>query len=186
MAEERASEQTSVLMEESRIFNPPKDLVENSNVMQYMKKKGFKTEKELREWCSKNLDEFWGEMGREYATWFEPFTQVLDWKPPYAKWFVGGKVNATYNSVDRHMKTAVKDKVAYIAVGEPIGDTRMITYADLYRDVNKLANGLKSLGVKKGDRVSIYMPMIPELPIAMLACAKIGAIHSVVFSGFSV
>jgi acetyl-CoA synthetase len=172
-------------MEETRVFNPPKDLVENSNVMKYMKKKGFKTEKELRTWCSKNLDEFWGEMGREYATWFEPFTQVLDWKPPYAKWFVGGKVNATYNSVDRHMKTAVKDKVAYIAVGEPIGDTRMITYADLYRDVNKLANGLKSLGVKMGDRVSIYMPMIPELPIAMLACAKIGAIHSVVFSGFS-
>jgi len=185
MAEERAKEQTSVLMEETRVFNPPKDLVENSNVMKYMKKKGFKTEKELRTWCSKNLDEFWGEMGREYATWFEPFTQVLDWKPPYAKWFVGGKVNATYNSVDRHMKTAVKDKVAYIAVGEPIGDTRMITYADLYRDVNKLANGLKSLGVKMGDRVSIYMPMIPELPIAMLACAKIGAIHSVVFSGFS-
>ncbi|MCX6675955.1 MAG: AMP-binding protein, partial [Methanothrix sp.] len=152
MADEKASEQTSVLLEETRLFAPPMDLVENSNVMKYMKKKGFKTEKELRDWCSKNYVEFWGEMGKEYATWFEPFTQVLDWKPPYAKWFVGGKVNATYNSVDRHMKTAVKDKVAYIAVGEPIGDTRMITYADLYRDVNKLANGLKSLGVKKGDR----------------------------------
>jgi len=185
MAEVKASEQTSVLLEETRLFNPPKDLVDNSNVMKYMKKKGFKTEKELRDWCSKNLDEFWGEMGREYATWFEPFTQVLDWKPPYAKWFVGGKVNATYNSVDRHMGTPIEKKVAYIAVGEPIGDTRMITYADLYRDVNKLANGLKSLGVKKGDRVSIYMPMIPELSMAMLACAKIGAIHSVVFSGFS-
>jgi acetyl-CoA synthetase len=185
LADEKASEQTSVLLEETRLFNPPKDLVENSNVMQYMKKKGFKTEKELREWASKNLDEFWGEMGREYATWFKPFTQVLDWKPPYAKWFVGGLCNATYNSVDRHMKTAVKDKVAYIAVGEPVGDVRKFTYADLYREVNKLANGLKSLGVKKGDRVSIYMPMIPELPMAMLACAKIGAIHSVVFSGFS-
>ena len=185
MADEKASEQTSVLLEETRLFAPPKDLVENSNVMKYMKKKGFKTEKELRDWCSKNYVEFWGEMGKEYATWFEPFTQVLDWKPPYAKWFVGGKVNATYNSVDRHMKTAVKDKVAYIAVGEPIGDVRKFTYADLYREVNKLANGLKSLGVKMGDRVSIYMPMIPELPIAMLACAKIGAIHSVVFSGFS-
>jgi acetyl-CoA synthetase len=185
LAEEKASEQTSVLLEETRLFNPPKDLVENSNVMQYMKKKGFKTEKELREWASKNLDEFWGEMGKEYATWFKPFTQVLDWKPPYAKWFVGGLCNATYNSVDRHMKTAVKDKVAYIAVGEPVGDVRKFTYADLYREVNKLANGLKSLGVKKGDRVSIYMPMIPELPMAMLACAKIGAIHSVVFSGFS-
>ena len=185
MAEERASEQTSVLMEESRVFNPPKDLVENSNVMKYMKKKGFKTEKELRTWCSKNLEEFWGEMGREYATWFEPFTQVLDWKPPYAKWFVGGKVNACYNAVDRHALGAKKDKVAYIAIGEPIGDVRKITYADLYREVNKLANGMKSLGVKKGDRVSIYMPMIPELPMALLACAKIGAIHSVVFSGFS-
>jgi acetyl-CoA synthetase len=179
------SEKTSVLLEETRMFYPPKELVEQSNVMQYMKKKGFKTEKELREWASGNLDEFWGEMGREYAAWFKPFDKVLDWKPPYAKWFVGGLINATYNAVDRHAKGAKKDKVAYIAVGEPIGDTRFFTYNDLYKEVNKLANGLKSLGIKKGDRVSIYLPMIPELPIAMLACAKLGIIHSVVFSGFS-
>jgi acetyl-CoA synthetase len=183
LAEE--TEKTAVLLEETRLFNPPKELVDNSNVMQYMKKKGFKTETELRTWASKNYVEFWGEMAKIYADWFVPFKQVLDWKPPYAKWFVGGKVNATYNAVDRHMKTAKKDKVAYIGIGEPLGDVRKFTYADLYREVNKFANGLKSLGVVKGDRVSIYMPMIPELPIAMLACAKIGAIHSVVFSGFS-
>jgi acetyl-CoA synthetase len=94
-------------------------------------------------------------------------------------------INATYNAVDRHAKGKNKDKVAYIAVGEPVGDTRFFTYGDLYKEVNKLANGLKSLGINKGDRVSIYMPMIPELPIAMLACAKLGIIHSVVFSGFS-
>jgi acetyl-CoA synthetase len=179
------TEKTSVLLEETRLFNPPKDLVEKSNVMQYMKKKGFKTEKELRSWASSNLEEFWGEMGREYATWFKPFDKVLDWKPPYAKWFVGGLINATYNCVDRHAKGAKKDKVAYIGIGEPLGDVRKFTYGDLYKEVNKLANGLKSLGIKKGDRVSIYMPMIPELPIAMLACAKLGIIHSVVFSGFS-
>jgi len=128
MAEE--TEKTAVLLEETRMFHPPKDLVENSNVMKYMKKKGFKTEREMREWCSKNYVEFWGEMANEYATWFEPFKQVLDWKPPYAKWFVGGKVNATYNSVDRHMKTATKDKIAYIGIGEPLGDVRKFTYAD--------------------------------------------------------
>ncbi|MCJ7443633.1 MAG: acetate--CoA ligase [Methanotrichaceae archaeon] len=179
------SEKTSVLLEETRLFHPPKDLVENSNVMQYMKKKGFKTEKELRTWASANLEEFWGEMGKEYATWFKPFDKVLDWKPPYSKWFLGGLINATYNCVDRHAKGAKKDKVAYIGVGEPLGDVRKFTYGDLYKEVNKLANGLKSLGIKKGDIVSIYMPMIPELPIAMLACAKLGIIHSVTFSGFS-
>ncbi|MDH7597389.1 MAG: acetate--CoA ligase [Methanothrix sp.] len=183
MAEETAK--TAVLLEERRLFHPPKDLVENSNVMQWMKKKGFKTEKEMREWCSKNYVEFWDEMAKTYADWFEPYKQVLDWKPPYAKWFVGGKCNMAYNAVDRHAKSWRRNKVAYIAVGEPLGDVRKFTYGDLYREVNKLANGLKSLGIKKGDRVSIYMPMIPELPIAMLACAKIGAIHSVVFSGFS-
>ena len=154
--------------------------------MAWMKKKGFKSEREMRAWTGQNYIQFWDEMAKTYADWFEPYAQVLNWVPPYAKWFVGGKINVAYNAVDRHAAGAKKDKVAYIFVPEPVDQpTQKITYADLAKRVNKLANGLKSLGVVKGDRVSIYMPMIPETPIAMLACAKIGAIHSVVFSGFS-
>ncbi|MGB3944212.1 MAG: acetate--CoA ligase [Methanothrix sp.] len=186
MAEAKTGK-TKVYQEETRIFEPPKELVENSNVMKYMKKKGFKTEKELREWCSKNYIEFWDEMAKEYTDWFKPYTKVLDDSGmPYFKWFTGGEVNITYNCVDRHAKGAKKDKVAYIWVPEPTDQaTQKITYGQLYKEVNKFANGLKSLGLKKGDRASIYMPMIPQLPIAVLACAKIGVIHSVVFSGFS-
>ena len=147
---------------------------------------GVQDEREMRVWTYKNYVEFWDEMAQTYADWHEPYKQVLDWKPPYAKWFVGGKINATYNCVDRHAKSWRKNKLAYIAYGELAGEVWKLTYGDLYREVNKLANGLKSLGVKTGDKVSIYLPMIPQLPIAMLACAKIGAIHSVVFSGFSV
>ncbi len=186
MAEAKTGK-TKVYQEETRIFEPPKELVDNSNVMKYMKKKGFKTEKELREWCSKNYVEFWDEMAKEYVDWFKPYTKVLDDSGmPYFKWFTGGEVNITYNAVDRHAKGAKKDKVAYIWVPEPTDQpTQKITYGQLYKEVNKLANGLKSLGLKKGDRVSVYMPMIPELPITVLACAKLGVIHSVVFSGFS-
>jgi acetyl-CoA synthetase len=154
--------------------------------MKWMKEKGFKTEREMRLWCSANYIQFWDEMARTYADWFEPCASTLEWKPPYARWFVGGKTNMTYNSVDRHAKSAKKDKVAYIFVPEPTDQpTRKITYGELYKVVNKFANGVKCLGVKKGDRITLYMPMIPQLPIAMLASAKIGAIHSIVFSGFS-
>jgi len=186
MSQEKSDK--SVSTPDSSLYHPPRDLVEKSNVWQWMKKKGFKTEKEMRSWCSdpKNYLNFWDEMAKTYCEWDEPYTQVLDWKPPYAKWFVGGKLNVTYNCVDRHAKSWRKNKLAYIGYGEPVGEVWKLTYGDLYREVNKLANGLKSLGVKTGDRVSIYLPMIPALPIAMLACAKIGAIHSVVFSGFSV
>jgi acetyl-CoA synthetase len=125
-------------------------------------------------------------MAQTYADWFEPWSSILEWKPPYARWFVGAKCNVTHNSVDRHAKGTRKDKVAYIFVPEPTDQaTQKITYGQLYKEVNKFANGLKSLGVKKGDRITLYMPMIPQLPIAMLASAKIGAIHSIVFSGFS-
>jgi acetyl-CoA synthetase len=184
MAEQKAT--TAVLLEETRVFEPPKDLVENSNVMKWMKEKGFTSEKEMRLWCSANYIKFWGEMAQTYADWFEPWSSILEWKPPYARWFVNAKCNVTYNSVDRHAKSARKDKVAYIFVPEPTDQpTQKITYGDLYKEVNKFANGLKSLGVQKGDRITLYMPMIPQLPIAMLASAKIGAIHSIVFSGFS-
>jgi len=184
LAEQKAT--TSVLYEETRVFEPPKDLAENSNVMQWMKKKGFKTEREMRAWTGQHYIQFWGEMAQTYADWFEPWAQVLEWKPPYARWFVGAKCNVAYNAVDRHAKGAKKDKVAYVFVPEPVDQpTIKITYGKLYDRVNRFAAGLKSLGVVKGDRVSIYMPMIPETAVAMLACAKIGAIHSVVFSGFS-
>ena len=175
----------SVSTQNSVLYHPPKDLAENSNVMQWMKKKGFETEAQMRAWTAQNYVAFWDEMARTYADWFEPYTQALQWKAPFAKWFMGGKINAAYNAVDRHAQSWRRNKLAYIFVGEPVGDVRKITYFELEREVNRFANALKSMGIKKGDRVGIYLPMIPELPIAMLACAKIGAIHVVVFSGFS-
>ncbi len=167
------------------LYYPPEELVENSNVMQWMKKKGMKSESEMRAWCSKNYVQFWDEMARTYADWFEPYKQTLEWKAPNASWFMGGKINVAYNAVDRHASSWRRNKLAYIFVGEPVGDVRKITYFELNREVNRFANALKSMGVKKGDRVGMYLPMIPELPISMLACAKLGAIHVVVFSGFS-
>src|SRR3954471_652619 len=127
---------------------------------------------------------FWERIARETVTWREPFTQTLEWDLPFAKWFVGGKLNMAENCVDRHVANGLGEKVAYHWIGEP-GDTRTITYADLQREVSKAANALLELGIEAGDRVAIYMPMIPELPIAMLACTRIGAPHTVVFAGFS-
>ncbi|MEO5818426.1 MAG: acetate--CoA ligase [Gemmatimonadaceae bacterium] len=126
---------------------------------------------------------YWAEQAATLE-WITPWTQVLDWKPPHAQWFVGGKLNASVNCVDRHIRTARRNKAALIFEGEP-GDKRTLTYWDLYVAVNQFANVLRSLGVNKGDRVAIYLPLIPEVVIAMLACARIGAIHSVVFAGFS-
>ena len=114
----------------------------------------------------------------------EPFTRTLDWQPPFARWFEDGKLNVSDNCLDRHVEAGLGEKVAYHWIGEP-GDTRTLTYADLHREVQKAANALLELGIRTGDRVAIYMPMIPELPIAMLACARIGAPHTVVFGGFS-
>ena len=127
---------------------------------------------------------FWAKQARERLSWFTPFGETLEWDLPFAKWFVGGELNVAYNCVDRHVERGLGDKVAYHWIGEP-GDTRTLTYADLMRETSKAANALLELGVRKGDRVAIYMPMIPELPIAMLACARIGAPHTVVFGGFS-
>ena len=116
--------------------------------------------------------------------WFSKWTKVLDWNPPHAKWFVGGTLNASVNCVDRHVRGPRRNKAAIVWEGEP-GDRRTLTYFDLYRQVSQFANVMKSLGIKRGDRVAIYLPLIPELAIAMLACARIGAVHSVVFGGFS-
>ena len=126
---------------------------------------------------------FWAARARDLA-WSKPWTKVLEWTPPFARWFVGGRLNVSENCVDRHVRTHRRNKAALVWEGEP-GDRRVLTYHDLWRDVNRFANVLKGLGVKRGDRVTIYMPMIPELPVAMLACARIGAVHSVIFGGFS-
>jgi acetyl-CoA synthetase len=128
-------------------------------------------------------ERFWADFARELE-WIQPWTRVLDWKSPDAKWFVGGKINASVNCVDRHVRGPRRSKAAFIWEGEP-GDRRTLTYWDLYRQVGAFANVLKTLGVKRGDRVALYMPLVPELAIAMLACARIGAVHSVVFGGFS-
>ena len=127
---------------------------------------------------------FWARVARERISWTKPFDTTLEWDLPFAKWFGGGELNISYNCVDRHVESGLGGKVAYHWIGEP-GDARTITYNDLYREVQKTANALKELGIEKGDRVAIYMPMIPELPIAMLACARLGAPHTVVFGGFS-
>jgi acetyl-CoA synthetase len=132
----------------------------------------------------RGFDEFWTKEAERIA-WFEPWKQLYEWKPPYAKWFIGGKLNVCYNCVDRHVERGGRDKVAYFWEGEPEGDRRQITFGELQRDVVRFANGLKKLGVKKGTHVGIYMGMVPELPVAMLACTRIGAAFTVVFGGFS-
>ena len=131
------------------------------------------------------FEEFWKTEAERRVSWFKPFETVLEWKLPYAKWFLGGKLNVCYNCVDRHVEAGRGDKVAYYWEGEPSDHARTITFADLQRDVVRFANGLKKLGVKKGTPVAIYMGMVPELPVAMLACARLGAPHTVVFGGFS-
>ena len=137
----------------------------------------------IRKQALENSEEFWEEQAK-YLKWFKEWDKVLDWNPPFAKWFVGGKLNASVNCLDRHIDSDAKNKVAIIWEGEN-GETNSFTYYQLYRSVNKLASALKNLGVKKGDRIAIYLPMIPQLAIAMLASSRIGAIHTVIFSGFS-
>ena len=131
------------------------------------------------------FEEFWEREGRERVTWFEPFTALLEWELPYAKWYVGGKINVAYNCLDRHVEAGRGDKVAYYYEGEPVGERAAITYSQLLEEVVKAANGLRVLGVRRGTPVGIYMGMGPGLPVAMLACARLGAPHTVVFGGFS-
>jgi acetyl-CoA synthetase len=133
----------------------------------------------------RDWEEFWETEGRDRVTWFEPFSRLYEWEPPYAKWYLGGRLNVCFNCVDRHVGAGNGDKVAYFWEGEPEDERRTITFADLQREVVRFANVLKRLGVARGTPVGIYMGMVPELPIAMLACARIGAPHTVVFGGFS-
>ncbi len=170
------------LMQEKRVFKPSKEVVERSNIVAFMKKHGIKTVEELYE-RAKDQEWFWGELATEHE-WFKKWDKVVAGKAPYYRWFEGGKTNIAYNALDRHIKNGRAAKVAYIWEGE-LGTVRKVTYGQMYKEVNRIANALKRLGIKRGDGISIYLPMIPELPIAMLACARIGAVHSVVFSGFS-
>mgnify|MGYP001588575257 FL=1 len=159
---------------EDRTF-PPSDAFRSDAII---------TDRSLYEEAEADRLGFWARQARELVTWFQDFDTVLEWDLPFAQWFVGGKLNISYNCLDRHVEAGRGDKIAFYWEGEP-GDTRTISYSDLLEEVSKFANVLKSLGVEKGDRVCIYMPMIPELPVAMLACARIGAPHSIVFGGFS-
>ncbi len=167
------TETIEALLKEKRKFEPPQEFVDQANVK----------DPDVYKKAEENYEEFWEGKALE-LDWFEEWDEVLNWDPPQAKWFTNGKLNVSYNCLDRHLDTHRKNKAAIIWEGEP-GNQITLTYQDLYRKVNKFANVLKDLGVKKGDRVAIYMPMIPELPIAMLACARIGAPHSIVFSAFS-
>lgn len=171
-----------VLMKEKRIFKPDRKFAEESNVKKWMDKQGIKNYEELLEKC-RDVEWFWGEISKELVSWYKEPDRVLEWKRPYSKWFPGAEYNIVHDALDRNVKER-PDKTAYIFEGEP-GDVRKITYKELNDEVCKLANAFKKMGLKKGDRVSIYLPMILELPIAMLACAKLGLVHSVVFSGFS-
>jgi len=166
------------LLKETRVFKPTSEFSRNANW-------GRKTIDDYRKLGARSPRRFWARMAKENVSWFSSWKTVLQWSPPFAKWFVGGKLNVSYNCLDRHVDgTHRRNKAAIIWEGEP-GDSRVITYGELHREVCKFANVLKSLGVEKGDRVALYMPMVPELAIAMLACTRIGAPHSIVFGGFS-
>ncbi|MGH7677220.1 MAG: acetate--CoA ligase, partial [Gemmatimonadaceae bacterium] len=162
-----------VVLQENRKFPAPPDFVRSAVV----------SDPAVYDEAARDSEAFWAAKARELR-WFKPWKTVCEWKAPHAKWFVGGKLNVSDNCIDRHVTTARRNKAALIWEGEP-GDRRTLTYWDLYVEVRKFANALKKLGVGRGDRVAIYLPMIPEAAIAMLACTRIGAIHSVVFGGFS-
>ena len=173
----------SVLLDEKRVFTPKEAFINQTNVKQWMDKHDIDSLEDLHN-KSANWEWFWEEISKELVEWYKPYEKIVEWEVPWVKWFVGAKYNIVHDALDKHVKSWRKNKVAYIFEGEP-GDVKKYTFNDLYIEVNKLANSLRKIGLKKGDRVGIYLPMIPELPIAMLACAKIGAVHSVVFSGFS-
>src|SRR5580765_3931004 len=166
-----AAQTIDTLLLEQRRYPPPEDFTRQANA--------------TPEIYSRSFEEFWESEGRERVTWFEPFTELYEWELPYAKWYLGGSLNVSYNCVDRHVDAGLGDRVAYHWEGEPVGERREITYAQLQSEVVRFANALKELGVRKGTKVAIYMGMISELPVAMLACTRLGAPHTVVFGGFS-
>ena len=171
MSTEATAGTIDALFLEERRYPPPEDFAAQANATPAIYERDF--------------EDFWRTEGEARVTWFKHFEELYEWEPPYAKWYIGGKLNVCFNCVDRHVEAGRGDKVAYYWEGEPEGDRRTITFADLQRDVVRFANGLKRLGVGKGTPVGIYMGMVPELPVAMLACTRLGAPHTVVFGGFS-
>jgi len=165
------SQGIETLLLEERRYPPPPDFAAGANAQPEIYERDF--------------EELWTTEASERVTWFEPFTQLYTWEPPYAKWYLGGKLNVCFNCVDRHVEAGRGDRVAYFWEGEPEGDRERITFADLQERIVRFANVLRSQGVEKGTAVGIYMGMVPELPVAMLACARLGAPHTVVFGGFS-
>jgi acetyl-CoA synthetase len=169
--------QLDTVMQEARLFPPPVEFADRALIKSLAEYEAMWRE------AAVDIEKFWANLAGEMH-WFEPFTKTLEWDEPFAKWFVGGKTNASYNCLDAHLSSARRNKAAIIWEGEP-GEERTLTYQQLHREVCKFANVLKSLGLKKGDVASLYMPLVPELAIAMLACARIGVVHSVIFGGFS-
>ena len=180
-------EHTDTFLIEDRLFPPPAEIARNANIAAYMKSKGFDNYEDYEsfyQWSLANREEFWNDMAKELH-WFEPWQTTFEWTDkPFFKWFSNGKFNAAYNCLDRYMDTPVRTKVAYYWEADD-GTTRTITYEELYRMTNRMAKVLQNLGVKKGDRVAVYLPMVPELVVTMLACARLGAAHMVVFGGFA-
>ncbi|MDG2012117.1 MAG: AMP-binding protein, partial [Pirellulaceae bacterium] len=166
------------VLHEDRLFPPSPEFSAKSRIG------SLQEYQELYDRAAENPVEFWAELARKELHWFQDFTEGMVWNEPFVEWFVGGKTNASYNCLDAHLNSETRDRKAIIWEGEP-GDVRTLTYAELHEQVCKFANVLKSRGVGVGDVVSIYMPMVPELAITMLACARIGAVHSVIFGGFS-
>ncbi|TME04895.1 MAG: acetyl-coenzyme A synthetase [Chloroflexi bacterium] len=177
-------ENTDTILVEDRVFAPSSDVVNTANITAYMKSKGFDNYEDFYQWSLAHRYEYWDDQARELH-WFEPWQTTFEWtNKPFFKWFTGGKFNIVYNCLDRHVQTPTRSKVAYYWEGDD-GAIRLITYKELYVMTNRLAKGLQNLGVQKGDRVAIYLPLIPEIVAAVLAVARLGAAHTVVFGGFA-
>jgi acetyl-CoA synthetase len=176
---------TTAPPEQPKFYEPPETLARDSNIMAYAREKGCDGFEELYDWSIRNPQEFWAEMATRFLDWYEPFEQTLDESDaPFYRWFTGGKTNVVHNAIDRHVQGPNRDKKALIWESEQ-GETREYTYAQLGAEVNRFANALKSEGVRKGDRVMVYMSRTPEMLVAMYAISKLGAVHSVVYGGFS-
>ena len=179
MAEnDRAAGRVASVMQEHRSFPPSKEFSSRSRIG------SMEAYQALYEQAANDPNGFWAERAQSLP-WMKPYDEVLRWAAPHAEWFVGGQTNASAACIDQHVEAGLGDKTAIVWVGEPTGERRTLSFRELKEEVSKAASGLSRLGVKQGDVVSIYMPMTPELVIAMLACARIGAVHSVIFGGFS-
>src|SRR5437660_1023029 len=184
MADKMKSSGITSVLQETRVFPPPKQFSNQARI------KSLAHYRKLYGESIRSPEKFWGKQAKNELVWFKPWKKVLQWKEPFAKWFAGGQLNLSANCLDRHLGTPIANKAALIWEGEPAapgkaGEERTLTYKQLHREVCLFANVLKRNGARKGDRILIYLPMVPEAAIAMLACARIGAIHSVVFGGFS-